>query len=437
MKKQYDVIVAGGGPSGVAAAVSAARNGASVLLVEQSSCFGGLGSNGLVPAFCPFTDGEKLVIGGIGYEILQQMKKEMFQNPFWDEGNGIRGLDWVSIDPEVLKRVMDRIVSESGCDILLHTMVVSVKAKDGRLESVQLQNKSGMRSVEAKVFIDCTGDGDLVAMSGGAFEYGDEKGQVQAGTLCFRLANVDVKRFMEYAEKTGEDGNLNVAVKRARQEGNFPFTENNVAGFVLQADGIAGVNFGHIYGIRPLDAESLTAAEIKSREQIPDFLQFLKKYVPGLEQAVVVSTASTFGVRESRRIIGCCRMTKEDYQNRREFKDAIARYSYPIDLHAASEAEVEYGENREFITTRYQPGESYSIPFRALLPKGYRNLIAAGKIISADRAMLSSVRVMPPCFATGEAAGTAAAICSREGTDLPEINIHTLQEQLRKQGGIL
>jgi hypothetical protein len=436
--QEYDLIVAGGGPAGIGAAVSAARNGIKVLLIERVGFLGGMATNAAVPAFCPYTDGERVIIGGIGLEVLNRMKQESYVSPFYDNKAGrLKEYDWVPIDPEILKRVTEQLVLESGCDILLHTVVTGVITEHGKIHAVNIHNKGGNNTVKAKYFIDCTGDADLVAMAGGEYEYGDEFGLVQAGTLCFRIANFNTNKFMEYAKSSGEDGNLNVAVKKAKENNEFPKDERYVAGIALQADGMAGLNFGHVYDFNPLDGVDLTRAEIEARSKIPEMIDFLKKYVPGAENAVLASSGPMIGLRESRRIKGDYKLTKEDYDKRADFEDTIARYSYPIDIHAATPNQDDYGTNREYVTSKYNIGEAYSIPYRSLIPIGFSNLLVAGRTISSDRAMMGSVRVMPACFATGEAAGAAAALCCNQLINFREISIIELQDRLVKQGVIL
>lgn len=438
MMKEYDLIVAGGGPAGIGAAVSAARNGIKVLLIEQAGYLGGMVTNACVPAFCPYTDGERVIIGGIGLEVLNRMKKESYISPFYDKKPGrLKEFDWVPIDPEVLKRVTEQIALSSNCNLLFHTVITGVNHRDGRIHSVEVHNKGGNFTIGAKYFIDCTGDADLVAMAGGSYEYGDKNGLVQAGTLCFRIGNLDMGKFMEYAEKTGEDGNLNIAVSKAKEQGDFPAEERYVSGIALQADGMAGLNFGHVYHLNPLDGNDLTRAEIEARQKLPELMNFLRKYVPGAEKVVLASSGPVIGLRESRRIVGDYRLTSADYYKRADFEDTIARYAYPIDMHAATPDEEDYGEDREYVTSRYKTGEAYSIPYRSLLPVGFENLIAAGRIISSDRAMMASLRVMPACFATGEAAGAAAALCIKEEVDFRQLQVHKLQVVLRGQGAVL
>jgi hypothetical protein len=434
----YDVIVAGGGPAGIGAAVAAARNGSKVLLIEKAGYLGGMATNASVPAFCPYTDGKRVIIGGIGLEVLKAMQRESYESPFYDNKPGRqKEYDWVPINPEVLKRVTEQLVIESGCNLLLHTIVTDVAQNNKELTSVRIHNKGGNHSLKAKFFIDCTGDADLIALSGGSYEYGDQDGLVQAGTLCFRIANLDTERFMKYVSETGEDGNLNIAVNKAKKNNDFIDDERYVAGIALQENGVAGLNFGHVYHFNPLDGNDLTRAELEARAKLPRLMEFLHKYVPGAEKAVLVSSGPVIGLRESRRICGEYRLSKLDYYNRATFEDTIARYSYPIDIHAATPQQDDYGVDREYITSKYMEGEAYSIPYRSLIPIGYSNLLVAGRTISCDRAMMASIRVMPACFATGQAAGTAAALCSRLNISSNQLDITLLQSHLTKQGAIL
>jgi ribulose 1,5-bisphosphate synthetase/thiazole synthase len=436
----YDVIIAGGGPSGVGAAVAAARNGAKVLLIEKYGFLGGMATAASVPAFCPYTDGEKVIIKGIGLEILEAMKKESkFDSPIKDKKEPIKRMyDWIPIDTEVLKRVLDNIVIESGCKVLFHTYISDVVCENDTVKGIVVENKEGTNIINCKTIIDCTGDADIVVKAGGQYEYGDENDSVQAVTLCYRISNINMEALIDYFKKSGDTGNLTKAVERARKDGNFNFNEKHVCGFSVQNEGIAGLNFGHVYEINPLKAEDLTRAEIESRRNIPAMLEFLRNYVPGLENAVLASSGPMVGIRETRRIVGEHRLTVKDYFERTQYEDTIARYAYPIDVHASTARNIAYKDkNDEYVTSKYNPGESYSIPYRALLPKGLKNVIVAGRPLSADRAMHGSFRVMPACFATGQAAGTAAAICCKKEVELRQIDIKSLQNILIEQGAYL
>jgi len=435
--KHYDIIIAGGGPAGVSAAIAAARNNKSVLLIEREAYLGGMASNASVPAFCPFSDGEKNLIGGIGMEILERLKKLSFVSPFYDhKPDRIEGLDWVPIDVEALKLVLDEMIIESGCNLLLHSAVIGTECKDNKLTSVTIYNKGGISRITADIFIDCTGDADLVAMSGGEYEYGDEDGQVQAGTLCFRIANFNTEGFMKYARNEGETGNLSIATTKAIADGKFPEGEGKVAGIALIAEGMAAFNFGHVYNFNPLKGEDLTRAELEARAKLPELMKFIRNYVPGAEHAVLAVSGPKIGIRESRRIAGEYRLTMEDYITRADFEDSIAYYSYPIDMHAAKAGESDVNESL-YQSSKYKIGESYAIPYRCLLHKEISNLLVAGRTISCDRAMMASVRVMPACFATGQAAGNAAALSIASREALRDISIVELKKLLRAQGAYL
>ena len=433
--REFDVIVAGGGPAGVAAAVAAAQNGADTLLVERYGSLGGTPVNSLIPVFCPFSDHRKPIIKGIGLEVLKKMQEQSWVNPEPEKNNGITELDWVPIDPEILKRVLDDMVTASGAKLWLHTYVVGVQQKERQIRTLQTCGKGGIQNISAKVFIDCTGDADLAAMAGADFDYGSENGQVQGMTLCFRLGGVDGRRFLRYKREAKEDGNLRVAVARARAQGDFIKGEAQVSTFVLQNWDMAGVNFGHVFGKNPLDTEQLTKAELESRRKLPELVHFFQTYVPGMENCYVAASGPAIGVRETRRIRGEYQLVKEDYLERRQFPDAIARYAYPIDVHAeAALAEPIDPSQTEFVSAAYREGEFYTIPYRALLPAALQNMIVAGRSLSSDRAANGSARVAPACFAMGQAAGTAAALAVELGVGPKMIPVSTLQSRLKEQG---
>lgn len=420
MERNFDVIVAGGGPAGVAAAIAAARNGSNTLLIEREGYLGGMATVSGVPAFGPFSNGERDLIGGIGRELLERLKARAFQSPFYDrKPDRIEGLDWFPIDGELLKQVLDEMVLESGCKVLLHTAVIGVRAEGkggeaGRIDGIEVCHSGGREFLYGSYFIDCTGNGDLAYMAGAKWNYGDETGRVQAGTLCFQVAGVDLERFMDYAGKTGENGNLSIASQRAREEGNFPKHEIKVGGLAFTAKGVAALNFGHVFDLDPLDPWNLSRKEMEARRMLPELVSFLRNYVPGMETCVLTASGPYLGIRESRRIKGLYTLTAEDYEHRADFSDAIAYYSYPIDMHPAAPDE---NQEREavYVSSKYKNGECYGIPYRCLIPQGFKNLGTAGRIISADRAVMASVRIMSACFATGQAIGTAAALCVSKG----------------------
>lgn len=427
---ETDVLVAGGGPAGVAAALAAARNGARVLLLEQRGFLGGMGTLALVPAFCPYTDKEKPVIRGIGLELLEKMKAA---SPAAFQERYGQLLDWVPIDAEVLKLVYDDAVTEAGVQVLFHTFVADVlMAEDGaRLEGVILANKAGLSVVKSKYFIDATGDGDLAARAGAPFQKGGEEGELQPGTMCYVLARADYKRFLQYLEESGDGGQIPLAVEKAQQNGDLPEGRKKVSGFAWLADDLVSVNFGHVFGVDGTKPEDLTRGAMEGRKLVQVQVDFLRKYVPGFEHVHVVATGEQLGIRETRRIEGDYVLLTEDFMQLRSFPDDIARNSYFIDVHLANSK----GQTR---IHRLNPGESHGVPYRCLLPKGLENLWVPGRAASSDRAVQGSLRVMPNCFAMGQASGTAAAMAVQAGgITSRQVEVPSLQRTLIAQGAWL
>lgn len=446
MKQYYDVIVAGGGPAGVAAAVSAARCGADTLLIEKAGYLGGMATDAHIPAFCTFTDGKALEVGGVGLEILQAMKARMWRSPFYDAKPGRDfAYDWVPIDTEALKAVLDELVQQSGCALALHTTMAGVCRAGRTVTGLRLATPAGICTVRAAQFIDCTGNALLAHGAGAECLCGDENGRVQAATLCFQIANFDTERFLAYAMAEGEtvtkegpeNGNLQKASARAIADGKFPAGETHVAGIALTTPGTATLNFGHVFDFDPFTAEGMTRAELEARRALPELLAFLREYLPGAENAVLIGSGPSIGIREGRRIAADYMLCRADYDRRADFDDAIGYYSYPIDLHAARQAEGAMSGHGDYESSRYAPGERYGIPYRSLIVRDLDNVLAAGRIIGTDRAVQASARVMPACFLTGQAAGTAAALCANEHTDLRKLNIEQLKQALRDAGAIL
>ncbi len=456
VRHRADILVAGGGPAGVAAAIAAARAGASVLLVEQQGFLGGSATAAQVPAFCPFSDKKRAVTRGIGWEVLTEMlRRDGRSVPDPDDPTKAR-MDWVPIFPETLKAVYDDLCEAAGVSVLFHTVIADVVMAPGargesdrrELTRVLLANKNGLSLASATVFIDASGDGDLAARAGCAFEEGDEHGETQGMTLCFTVAGGSRTRYLEYVNATG-DGYLTRLIARAKAADDYDLPDASLVGMGFKTETVAGCNLGHVYGHRATNAESLSVAEREGRRVVQKVLTFLRKYVPGQESLYLVSTGPRIGVRESRRVGGDYRLTVDDYLACRSFPDDIARNAYFIDLHAASsetaaraksisDAENERAERRHY---ELPPGESHGIPLRCLIPRGVRNLLVAGRCLSADRAVQGAVRVMPVCFALGQAAGeaaTMAATASGNGRgDVRAINVDALRARLLAAGAYI
>ena len=445
---ETDVCVVGGGPTGVAAALSAARNGARVLLIERMGFLGGSATAMQVPAFAPFSDRTKAIVRGIGWEVMTEHQRRL-GHPLPDpdsyhkpQDNG--RMDWVPIDVELLKRLYDELCETAGVTVLFHTFVgesnLSPRPAGVRgLHSLVLANKAGLSRAKASVFIDATGDGDLAARAGCAFALGDESGKTQGMTLCFTVAGGSRTKYLEYVYATG-DGYLAKLVERAKADGAWNLPDSSLVGMSFKSESVAGCNLGHVYGYDATDPLSVSLAEREGRKVIAKLMAFLQRYVPGQESIELISSGPHIGVRESRRIVGEYTLTLEDYLACRTFPDDIARCAYFIDLHAvttevaALAKSVTDGEKRSY---SLPAGQSHGIPYRCLIPKGIENLLVAGRCLSAERAVQGATRVMPFCFAMGEAAGLAATLALDLEGAVRSVDIIELRQRLKTQGAWL
>lgn len=413
---EWDVIVVGGGPAGCTAAISAAREGGRVLLLEAMGQLGGMGTAGMVPAWCPFSDGQKIIYRGLAEKIFRESKKGV------PHESGSK-LDWVVINPEYLMQVYDRFVAESGAKVLFFSRLAAVemRTKD-TIDHILVANKSGLVRFRAKVYIDATGDGDLAAWAGASFKRGDEEGKVQSSSLCFSLANVDTYHFLHGPNM--HTSNPNSPVYKAIQTGRYPLIDNHVNACLI-GPGVVQFNAGHIVNLDSTDPWATTVAMHTGREIAEQYLEAFRETHPkAFGSAFLVKTASLLGVRDSRRIEGDYTFTVDDWMARSSFPDEIGRNCYYIDVHKPGHK-----------ATRYGKGESHGIPYRCLTPKGLRNVLTAGRCISTDEEAFGSLRVMPPCLVTGEAAGMAAmhAIQSTQ-CDVHRIDVNHLRDRLRQEG---
>lgn len=432
IRHRVNVFVAGGGPAGIAAAVAASRQGQRVFLAEAQAAFGGMGTTGGLPMFCGMTDHINFLAGGIGREIYDRL---------W-AANGMAytmprdiTLEGVFFKVEVLKRVYDQLILDSGIEFSLMTKVIEVETDGERVTAAICEGKSGIFAVVADMFIDCTGDADLCARGGAPFAQGDAEGHVQAGTLCSVWANIDWD-----AANSANHGvwRQEEYLPRAFADGVFSVEDAHLPGMIPVAPHVGYGNIGHTFGLDGADERSLTTALIHARKSLLEYERFYKEYLTGYEQMELVGTAAVLGIRETRRIIGDYVLKLDDFQQRASFADEIGRFAYGVDLHASTPSPEDYEAFlRDFSSQRMGPGESYGIPYRVLLPQGKRNLLTAGRCVSTDRSMQASMRVMPGCFITGQAAGVAAALAVEGRTSTREININELQARLVRMGGYL
>lgn len=423
VRHEVDVFVAGGGPAGVAASVSAARQGARVFLAEQNTCLGGMGTAGMLPLFMAFGDGVNMLAAGVGEDVLNRLRRAGGTGP--DSG--------VTIRAEVLKRVYDDLLLEAGVSFTLQTSLIAVETVDGSVGHVVLAAKSGLFAVKAGMFIDCTGDGDLAAWAGAPFEKGDAEGNLMAGTLCSLWADIDWDEVHRGGRASDES-----RLEDAFQDEIFTINDRHLPGMFRVGRHTGGGNIGHTFGLDSTDERSITKALIWARKSLPEYERYYKQYLKGFEQMELVATASQLGCRESRRITGDYVLNLEDFRSRAVFDDEIGRYCYPVDIHAAKSDKASYEEYaRDFKNLRYGKGESYGVPYRVLLPKNLSNVLVAGRCVSSDRYIQSSIRVMPGCFITGQAAGVAAALAIEKRTDTRGFAVSELLGRLKSAGAFL
>ncbi|WP_413738421.1 FAD-dependent oxidoreductase [Sodalis sp. RH21] len=418
---QVDVLVAGGGPSGVAAATAAARAGQDTMMIERYGFCGGMATAGMSGAICGlFTSGKsaplrQLVHGFAGEFYHHLQTRGAVSAPF---AFGETAL--VVHDPHVWKEIADDLLAESGAKVLFHTQMTDVVMENGRLKGVIIENKSGRQVILAKRFIDATGDGDLCVRAGVPHTVG-RNGMVQYPTMVFRMNNVDIARGIGHPVSR-----LEAWVDEAQRQGYrlprrhiylLPSPRPNEVmcnvTSILRDDGM------------PIDATSavdLTFAEQQGRRQIREYERFLQNFVPGFEQARINDVAAQIGIRQSRTIRGQATLTNDDVLNARKSQRSVAKSAWCIEAH-----------NREGIYMFYLDNDYYDIPYDTLLPEHVPNLITAGRALCAEHEALASARVTAQCFLTGYAAGTAAALSLRQGVAFDRVDVAELQSIIEYQ----
>ena len=419
--EKYNLIVAGGGFAGVGAALAAAREGLKVMLIERGNCFGGAAVTGLVNPFMPFwssamPDGEKkrfYLSAEIFREILNGLSEV-----------GALGTNEMTFDEEYLKLLLNRMIMRAGIKPLFHSYVTDADMSGGTVNTITVANKSGNIQFAADYFIDTTGDGDIAAAAGFSSRVGREKdGLCQPMTLCFRLANVDMEAFGRSRPL------INPLYKELKEQGKIKNIREDVLFFFTLTDGIVHFNSTRIVKKNPVNAFDITEAEIEAREQVFELHKFLKDLIDGFQNSRLIMTAPQIGVRESRKIEGEYILTGEDLVACVKFEDSIAAGNYDIDIHNPEGS----GTSHYY----FKDGEYYTIPYRCLIPKGSKNLLVAGRCVSATHEAQASIRIMPIVCCLGEAAGTAVSVAHKSGVNVSEANVSEIQNILRSNGAFI
>ena len=290
----------------------------------------------------------------------------------------------------------------------------------------------------AKTFIDATGDGDVAFKAGVPFEKGDKQGKMQGVSLEFVVAGIDKKGYDSWLKKYPDNKLKNILIKKAERSGELRSsrdTEHRIMADVIHSDSVRGFNYGHTFNADGTNTEDLTRVMINGRRLAAEFIKFAKKHISGMKNAMLVATGALPGVRETRRFKGAYKLTLDDFSSMRQFKDQIAVYDYPVDVHSTVKSQKAEEDSVSTMEKYVLPrGRTYGIPFSSMKPAGIDNLLLAGRNISVDRMAHGSTRVMPACMAIGEAAGLAAAMAAKKGRDFTSTNIKQLQNSLRKQG---
>lgn len=450
LRYHSDVAVIGGGPSGFCAAVAAARSGASVLLIEEGGFAGGMATRGLVGPFMTSydKDGKQMIIRGLFEEVVNRLVKRGGAIHPRDVRAGTAFTSWIVVghdhvtpfEPECLKLVMDEMLAEAGVKILYHTRFVEPVVQNSRLDTIIIDSKSGLEAVSADVFIDCTGDADVACRSGVPCEKGNEAlGITQPASLFFRMGNVrldaveaDIAAHKDqFYRKDGVNyRSLHWRVSEARANGDWNMKRVSIGMFRSVKEDEWFINTSRVMGVDATDKESLTRGEMEGRRQVEMIFRFFRKYVPGCEDARLLCSGSTLGIRESRHIRGLYTLTADDLLDGKVPEDTICLASNSVDVHGR------FGPlSNEYVAIRN--GSWYGIPYRCLVPQGLENLLVAGRCVSAESDAAGAIRVMPPSMAMGQAAGAAAAIAVQQRQPVYDVNPSLLQQKLRMQGAFL
>jgi len=427
---EYDVVVLGGGPAGIAAAASAARNGRKTLLVERYGFLGGMGTAAGVTNFCGLhanVHGEiKQVVHGIADDVLARIAALGGLN----EPHLIFGKTCAqAYDTAAYKCAADELLLAAGAELQFHALAAGVSmAAPDRIGALLIETKSGRRAIRGDVFIDCSGDGDLAAFSGAAFEQGDAQGNMLYPTMMFRVNGVDAQAAGDAWRSIPE-----LMARAERRGAQFPRKGGMVRPQKHSVEwrvNVTQVKNAQGRAVDGIDAIELSYGEIEGRRQALAFFKFLRREVPGFSQAYIVDIPPQLGIRETRRITGRYQLTADDVLCCASFSDTIGVNGWPIENHVAGDVEWRWPDI---------PGSRgfNHLPYRMLVPNGFRNLLIAGRCASMTHESQSAARVSGSCFVMGQAAGTAAHVSLASGKDCMDIVVNELQTLLERDGAYL
>ena len=426
-----DVCVIGAGSAGSTAAIAAARTGASVLLVDRLPFLGGTSTAVLDTFFGFYTPGSKAlkVVGGIGDDVVRGLRD---LGPVMERPNTYGAGTGVTYLAEHLKVVWEDLVTNAGARVLLHGLLQGVEVEDGRVSSVVIATRAGLGRVDATIFIDASGDADLCAFGGFGYETAGELDPAQTLTTTFRMANVDLERRRAISKAAFRD-----LIASAADSGEYDLPRREGSDHVTPVEGVTATIMTRLDSYRrdvdgtiinATDPWFLTEAEMAGRRQALEYVRFLRDRVPGYEGAALVALGTQIGVRETRRVYGDARLTREDVLTGRTFDDGIGLCGAPIEDHHAGADTV----------WQYLPdGAAVGIPYRTLVVRDASNVLVAGRCFSATHDAHASVRSMAQCMAMGQAAGTAAAQSVAAGCDPRDVDVAALRGRLRADGAIL
>jgi len=426
----FDVVVVGSGSAGSTAAIAAARGGASVLLVEKLPFLGGVSTAVLDTFYGFYTPGHQArkVVGGIADDVVASLRT---LGPVIERPNSYGAGTGVTYHPDHLKVAWERLVSTAGASILLHAFVQAVDVRDGRVSGLVVATKAGLQRIEGRIFVDASGDADLCHFAGFGYELAGELDPAQTLTTTFRIANVDLDRRRGVSRPE-----LERLMAEAGDSGDYDLPRREGSDHVTPVEGMTATVMTRLDGhrrddgrvINATDPDFLTATEIAGRRQALEYIRFLTDRVPGYERARLATLSTQIGVRETRRVHGDYRLTRDDVLSARQFDDGVGLCGAPIeDHHSGADTRWQY----------LPDGQAVDIPYRTLLVRDAANVLVAGRCFSATHDAHASVRSMAQCMAMGQATGTAAAMAVAASVDPRDLAVDALRDRLRANGAIL